>query len=120
VLQPEQGAEHVGVEHGAVAVRRLLGQRARLAFGAGIVDGDVEPAEPCDRFIDKAAHIVFAAYVVRDERGLGAKPAQLGFERPALGFAAARGDHSRAFPGEGERGGAADAGQRAGDENDRL
>jgi hypothetical protein len=120
VLQPEHRAEHIGVEHGGVAVGRLLGQRAGPAFGAGIIDGDVDPAEPRDRLIDKAAHIVFTAHVGLDEGGLGAKSAQLGFERPAFGFAAARGDHSGAFPGEGERGGAADAGQCAGNENDRL
>ena len=53
MLHAQQHAEHIGIEGGGVAFRGLLGDRAGLAFGAGIVDGDVEAAEPGDGLVDK-------------------------------------------------------------------
>ena len=78
VLHAEQGAEHIGVEGGGIAVGRLLGNRAGVAFGAGVVDGGVEPTEARDRLIDQLAHIVFVAHVGTDELGLRAERAKLG------------------------------------------
>jgi hypothetical protein len=40
--------ENVGLEGGGVALRGLLSHWAGLAFGAGVVDGNVEAAEPSD------------------------------------------------------------------------
>ncbi len=37
--------QHIGVEHGGVGLGRLFCRRPGLAFGAGVVDGDVETAE---------------------------------------------------------------------------
>jgi SnoaL-like domain len=34
---------HIGVEHGGIALGRLLGDRTGMAVGAGIVDGHIEP-----------------------------------------------------------------------------
>jgi hypothetical protein len=118
VLEAQQRAKHIGVEHRRVAVRRLLGDRPRLALGAGIIDGDVEPAEAGDGVIDQAAHILFVAHVGLDEGGLRAERMELGFQRLAFGLAAAGGDDGCAVLGEGQRGGAADAGQCAGDQDD--
>jgi hypothetical protein len=72
----------------------LLGQHAGSAFRAGIVDCYVEPPETRDRTIDKIAHIVFMANIGADELRL------------------------RAVAGKGKGRGAADTGQRAGDQND--
>ena len=57
------------------------------------------------------------AHIGRDEGGFRAEAAKLGFERPAFRLAAAGNDDGGAFPGEGQRRGAADAGECAGDEN---
>ena len=116
VLHAEQHAEHIGIEGSGVTVRALLGHRAGSAFGAGIVDGDVEAAEPGDGFVDQVLHVAFVADVGANEFGFRAKPAKFADQRLA-GIIAAAGNHDiGTFMGEGERGGAADPGQRAGDQ----
>jgi len=60
---------------------RHLARRPWRAFRAGIVDGDVEPAEPRVRAVDKRAHLILVPDIGLDERSLGAERAQLGFER---------------------------------------
>jgi hypothetical protein len=97
----------------------LLDHRARLAFGAGIVDSYVQPAEARDGQVDHIAYVVFAPHVRLDERRLRAEPAQFGFQGFAFGFAPAGYSDRCAFFGKGERRGAADAGQSAGNEDNR-
>ncbi len=111
VLHAEQRAEHIGIEGGGVALGGLLGHRARLAFGAGGVDGGIETAEACDGLVDQIADVVLAADVGADESRLGTEAAELGFERVALRFPAAGDDDVRALLGKGDGGGATDAGQ---------
>ena len=53
-FMPEQRAEHIGVEHGRIALGCLLGDRTGMALGAGIVDCHIEPAEALDGLIDQA------------------------------------------------------------------
>ena len=120
VLQAEQGAEHVGVEHRGIAFQRRRGHRPRGALRAGIVDGDIQPAEALDRLIDQATDIVLAAHVGENERGLRAEAAELGLERPAFGLATAGNDHGRALFDESDGGGPADSGQSSGDEHDGV
>src|SRR6266851_2842556 len=110
VLHAEQHAEHVGVEGGGVAVGGLLGHRAGLALGAGVVDGDVEAAEPGDRLVDQVLHVAFVADIGADEFRFRAKRAQFGDQRFANIIAAAGNHDTGAFLCESERGGAADAG----------
>src|SRR5258707_3536789 len=43
--QAQERAKHIGVEHPCIALGRLLGQRARFSFGAGIVDRDIRSEE---------------------------------------------------------------------------
>ncbi len=118
VLHAEEDAEDVGVEDGGVGLGGLVGDGAGFAFGAGVVDGDVEAAEALDGAVDEAADVVLAADVGGDEFGVGAEGADFVGERAALFLAAAGDDDLRAGTGEGERGGAADASECAGDEDD--
>ena len=120
MLHAQEHAKHVGVEGGGIALRGLLGDRAGRAFGAGIVDGDVEAAEPGDGLVDQVLHVVLAADVGANEFGFraGARSSltsawPASSRRPETTSAGA-------FVGEGERGGAADAGQRAGDQDNGI
>ena len=61
---------HIGVENRPVVVGALFGQRARPAFRAGVVDGDVEAPETRDCAVDEDTHLVFHANVGTDEFGL--------------------------------------------------
>jgi hypothetical protein len=118
VLQAEQGAEHVGVKHRGIALGGLLGHRPRLAFRAGIVDCGIEAAKPRDRPVYERAHILLAADIGADEVRLDPQAAQLAHQGLALVIMAPGDDDSTAGLGESEGRGAADAGQRASDQND--
>ena len=89
VLHAEQGAEHIGIEGGCVALGGLLGYRARLAFGARGIDGGVDPAKASDGLVDQTAHVVLVAHIGTDEDRIGAETAELGFQCLAFGFPAA-------------------------------
>jgi hypothetical protein len=118
MLHAEQGAEDVGVEGGGVALGGLVGHRSGLAFGAGVVDRHIQPAEPRHGLVDQGADVVFVAYVGAQERGFGAEAAQF-FRQRLAGFVAAAGDDDpRPITGESQRGGSADARQGAGDQDD--
>src|ERR1700757_4395300 len=90
---------------------------AELAFHSGVVHRDVEAAEPRDSFVDKIAHLVFVADVGTKEIRIGAEPPPLGHELLSLVVVAAGHDNLGTFLGEGHRGGTADTGEGAGDEN---
>jgi hypothetical protein len=116
----EQHAEDIGIEGRGVALRGLVGNRAGLAFGAGVVDGDVEAAEPGDGLVDELADVVLVADVGTHELSFRAQRTQLGDQRSACVIAAAGNDDIRAFPREGERAGAADTGQGTCDQNNWM
>src|SRR5258707_13005420 len=84
--QAQERAKPIGVEHPCIALGRLLGQRARFSFGAGIVDRDIQAAEARDSLFDKAAHVVFMAHVRQNESGFSAEATKLGFECLAFGL----------------------------------
>ena len=46
MLHAQNHAENIGVERRGIALRGLLGDRADLAFGAGIIHRDIEAAKP--------------------------------------------------------------------------
>jgi hypothetical protein len=46
-----------------------------VAFGAGVIDGGVEPAEASDRPFDQLAYLVIMAHIGADEFRLGTKGA---------------------------------------------
>jgi hypothetical protein len=110
-------AEHVGIERSGIGLGGLLGQRAGLAFGTSVVDGDIQATKALDRLVEEIAHVVLAADIGAHEFRFGAKSAQFSDQRPP-GIIASTGDNdARTFLRECERGCAADAGQRAGDES---
>ena len=84
-----------------------------MAFGAGGIDGCIEPTEASDRLIDQLPHSVFVAYISRDKLGLRAERAQLR-SQCLSGFLVATGDDDPAASlCEGQCRRAADAGQGA-------
>jgi hypothetical protein len=103
VLQAQQRAEHVGLESHGVIFGGLVHDRTGSAFDARVVDRDVDPSEAADGFVDQAAHLLLAADVGLDS-----------FDSLSLRFASNGHCDTRAFLGEGESGGSADAGQSAG------
>src|ERR1700719_183262 len=119
MLQAQYSAEHIGVEHSCIALGSLLDQRARVSFGAGIVDRDIQAAEALDSLFDKVAHVVFVTHVRQNESGFSAEATKLFFECLAFGLAAAGYNDRRALFGKGKRGGTTDAGQSAGDQDNR-
>ena len=117
MLHAEQHAEHVGIESGRVALGCLLRHRTGLAFGAGVVDGHVKPAEAGHGLVDQVAHVVFMANVGADEFSLHAAGAELLGQGMSLLVAAAGDDNPGALLGEGQGGGTANTGQGAGDQD---
>jgi hypothetical protein len=96
VLHAQDHAEHVGVE-GGVGLRGLLSRWAGLAFGAGVVDGNVEPAEPSDGFVDQILHVALVVNVGADEFCFRTGGAKLGGQRFAGVIATAGNDDTGAL-----------------------
>src|SRR6202023_2854402 len=117
VLHAEDHAENIRVERRGIAFRGLAGDRAHLAFGASIVHRDIETAKPCDGLVDQSADVIILADVGVDELGLRAERAQLLNERLAGLITPTGNDHLRALLGEGDGGGAPNAGESAGDQD---
>src|SRR2546421_1249675 len=80
MLNAEQRPEHVGVEGGSIGVGVLLRHRTGLAFGAGVVDGRVQPTKPRDGLIDQVPHLVLVAHIRAQEFDVSAERAQLSRE----------------------------------------
>jgi hypothetical protein len=70
VLHAEDHAENIGVERRGIAFCSLVGDRTELAFGAGVVDRDIETAELCDGPVGQCVNVVLVADVGVDELGL--------------------------------------------------
>jgi len=118
VLHAQDHAENIGVERRGIAFRGLVRDRANPAFGAGIVHRDIETAKPCDGLVDQSADVILVADIGIDELGLRTESAQLLDERRAGLITPTGNDHLRALAGEGDGGGATDAGQGAGNQYD--
>src|ERR1700704_4243561 len=108
------------VERRGIAFRGLVRDRANLAFGAGIVHRDIETAKPCDGLVDQGADIILLADVGVDELGFRTEQAQLVDERLARLVAPTGDDHLCALLGEGDGGGAPNAAQGAGDQDNWI
>ena len=117
MLHAQDHAENIRVEGRGVAFRGLVGDRANLAFGAGVVHRDIEAAKPCDGLVDQSADVIVLAHVGVDELGLRTERAQLLNERLSGLITPAGNDDVGALLGEGEGGGAADAAESAGDQD---
>src|SRR6202020_2242631 len=106
-----------GVERRGIALCGLVCDRANLAFGAGVVHPDIETAKPCDGLVDQSADVILLANIGVDELGLRTERAQLLSERLADLVTPAGDNDFCALLGEGDGGGAADAGGSAGDQD---
>jgi hypothetical protein len=120
VLHAQKDAEYVGVEGGGVAFGCLLGHRPGVAFGTGVVDGNVEAAKPGDGLVDQILYIGLMANVGSDEFSFGTGGAKLDGQGFTCVIASAGNDDACAFFREGEGRGAANASQCTGDQDDRL
>src|ERR1700738_1769986 len=118
VLHAQDHAENIRVERRGIAFRSLGRDRATLSFGAAIDHRDIETAKPCDGLVDHSADVTFLADVGVDELGLRTERAQLLNERLAGLITPTGNDHLRALLGEGDGGGATDAGQGASNQYD--
>jgi adenylate cyclase len=112
-----------------VTPRRVRRRRPGRAIKRDAADGgtpesgaarmsDIETAKPRDRLVDKGADVIVLADVGVDELGLRTERAQFFNERLAGLITPAGNDHLRALPGEGDGGGATDAGQGSRDQYD--
>src|SRR6202021_1369900 len=110
-------AENIRVERGGIAFRGLVRDRANTAFSAGIVHRDIETAKPCDGLVNQGADVILFADVSVYELGLRTEGSQLLHERLAGLVTPTGHDHLRALLGEGDGGGAADAGEPTGDQD---
>jgi hypothetical protein len=117
-LHAQDHAENIRVERRGIALRGLVRDRANLAFGASIVHGDIETAEPCDGLVDQSADVILLADVGVDKLSLRAERAQLLNQRLAGLIMPTGDDHLRAFLGEGEGSGAPDPCKPTGDQDD--
>src|ERR1700738_1716232 len=120
VLHAQEYPEDVGVMNGLEVFDGGVLDDAELAFDAGIVHGNVETPHSRDRFVDAVADVVLLLNVGPNELCLGAKSSQLRDKVFSLVVVAAGHDHIGAFAGECHSSGAADAGERAGNENNLL
>src|SRR5580765_4807537 len=80
MLHAEQRPEHVGVEGGRIGIGVLLRHRTRLAFGAGVVDRDVQATEALNGPIDQVPHLVLVAHIRTEELSFSAERAQLSYQ----------------------------------------
>jgi len=80
VLHAEQRPEHVGIEGGGIGIGSLLRHRTGLAFGAGVVDRDVQPTEPRNGPINQVPHLVLVAHIRTEELSFRPERAQLNYQ----------------------------------------
>jgi hypothetical protein len=111
VLHAQDHAENVGLERRSKAFGGLVRDRTNLASGGGVVHRDIETAKPRDSLVDQRTDVILLADVGVDELGLRTQSTQLLGERFAGLIASTGNDDLRALCGEGDGGGAADAGQ---------
>jgi hypothetical protein len=117
VLHAQEHAEDVRVVDGPEVFDGGVLDGARLAFDAGVVHGSVETAESLDRSVDEVADVVFLLNVGPNELCLGTQRSQLRDEGLPGVVVATGHHHVGALPGEGDRSGAADASEGAGNQN---
>ena len=119
VAQAQEDGTDVGIEHVVIGAARLLLDRRAALLEAGIVEGDVEPAEAFDRGADQAHDVAVLRDVGRHRKRLRPEcPARSG-GGPDLGLTTARDQHRRgALGGHLQRRGATDAAAASGHQTD--
>ena len=99
---------------------RQIGERPHLSGRAGIVEGDVEPAEAAQRRLDERFREALVAHVAGDGNGLAARFRDLRDKRIELRLPPGRHHDAGALPGEELRRRATDPGACAGDDGDLV
>lgn len=102
VLHAPEDAEHVCGEHPLEAAGGLVGQAAGVEGHAGVVDGDVEPAEPFDGGGDQRDDGLLGVDVGGDEGGFAAVVADLAGDCLSRRLATAGHDDRMAGAGQGQ------------------
>jgi len=116
----QEGGRQVQVQRLAPALWRDLMRRLIGADGPGVVQGDVQPAEPFDRRLHQPHGQGLVADVARHGDGAPALGLDGGDQGQELGLAPGGDDHRRAFAREQAGGGGADAGAGSGDDGDLV
>jgi hypothetical protein len=70
VLHAQDHAENIRVERLGILLRALVSDRADLAFGASVVDRDIQTAKPRNGLVDECANVTLLTDVGVDELGL--------------------------------------------------
>lgn len=106
----------IGADDEVEVLLVVLVQRTEPAEGAGVVERRVEAAEAVDGLLDQIGDLALPRDVAADGEGVVRVRQQEAGLLQLVG-AAARDDNARPGPREGDRGRAADAAARAGDEH---
>jgi hypothetical protein len=67
VLDPQQRSEHIGVKRRGIALRGDLGVRDHVPVDSGVVDRDIQAAEPLHRRVDDPHNLGFMPDVSGNE-----------------------------------------------------
>ena len=118
MLGAEERAGEIGVDDVAPFRAGMILRRLHIADLAGVVEGDVEPAEMGDRAVDERFGVRFVGHVAVDRDRFAAFLFDFVDESVEFVAPAAGDDQLCAFAREEQRGGAADAGACAGDDGD--
>jgi hypothetical protein len=80
--------------------RLLSGEQAELAFGASVIERDVQCAEGAHGLFDERDDVILSGHISSHEQGASTARSNLLGELLSLGNAAAGDDHIRAFFGK--------------------
>ena len=114
VLHAQQHTKHIGVEDGLIALGGYVGSRTGSAYGASVIDGNVEAAEASDGLVNKVLDFLFMPHIGAHKLGFSAEVAQFSRELPTFIVVSTGYNDPRSFMREGQGGAPTDAGQRAG------
>ena len=115
VLEAEEHADDIDVEHAAERLERIIGDRLDLALDAGIVEEHINGSELVAGPPHIGRHLRLVGYVGGDCEGLGAG-GQGRDGRVQILFAPVDGDDAGAARGQQTHGRGADESGRAGDD----
>ena len=76
VLHAQKHTEHIRVEDGLVGFGGYIGSGARIAHGAGVIDGNIDATEMSNGLVDEVLDFVLMAHIGAYEFSLRAEVAQ--------------------------------------------
>jgi hypothetical protein len=117
MFQTEDRPKHVGFKRRGKAIRGLRCKRARFAFGACAVDGNIDTPEASESTVDQTLDVLFAADIGCDERNFDPFVTERSFESTPLCFTASGYHDIRAGIRKSDGSCPANALERASDKN---